>query len=86
MDTITTRTEVAVLFAERDAPPMNLLGPALVRGVVSLIRARQRRQLREPPHLQECGSLISHVNLTRVPEYRAEASTVTGEPSTGEMA
>jgi hypothetical protein len=38
MDTIKMRTEGAVLSAEIAAPPMNLLGPELVRDLVSLIR------------------------------------------------
>ena len=35
--TIAVRREGAVLFAAIDAPPMNLLGPELVRDLVSLI-------------------------------------------------
>jgi enoyl-CoA hydratase/carnithine racemase len=36
-ETITVREEGAVLFAQIAAPPMNLLGPELVRDLVSLI-------------------------------------------------
>jgi enoyl-CoA hydratase/carnithine racemase len=36
--TLNVSTEGAVLFAESSAPPMNLLGPELVRDLVSLIR------------------------------------------------
>ena len=36
--TLLVRSEGAVLFAEISAPPMNLLGPELVRDLVSLIR------------------------------------------------
>ena len=35
--TLTVRKEGAVLFAVIAAPPMNLLGPELVRDLVSLI-------------------------------------------------
>jgi hypothetical protein len=35
--TLNTRTEGAVLFAEINSPPMNLLGTALVTDLVSLI-------------------------------------------------
>src|SRR4029078_12731792 len=38
VDTITTSSEGGVLFAEIVAPPMNLLGPELVRDLVKLIR------------------------------------------------
>ena len=37
-ETLTERNEGAVLIAEIAAPPMNLLGPELVRDLVSLIQ------------------------------------------------
>ena len=37
-ETLNVRREGAVLFAEIAAPPMNLLGPELVRDLVSLIQ------------------------------------------------
>jgi hypothetical protein len=37
-ETLTVRREAAVLFTDIAAPPMNLLGPALVRDLVSLIQ------------------------------------------------
>ena len=37
MSTLNLRAEGSVVFAEIDAPPMNLLGPELVRDVVSVI-------------------------------------------------
>ena len=38
LETLDVRAEGAVLFAEIDVPPMNLLGPELVRDLVSLIQ------------------------------------------------
>ena len=38
LETLTVRKEGAVLLAEINAPPMNLLGPELVRDLVSLIQ------------------------------------------------
>ena len=38
LDTLKVREEGAVMFAEIAAPPMNLLGPELVRDLVSLIQ------------------------------------------------
>ncbi|WP_432850612.1 hypothetical protein ACQPXB_21690 [Amycolatopsis sp. CA-161197] len=38
LETLTVRQENAVLFAGIAAPPMNLLGPDLVRDLVSLIQ------------------------------------------------
>jgi hypothetical protein len=40
-ETLAVRKEGAVLFAEISAPPMNLLGPELVRDLVSLAPRRQ---------------------------------------------
>ena len=37
-ETLNVNCERAVLFAEIAAPPMNLLGPELVRDLVSLIQ------------------------------------------------
>jgi hypothetical protein len=38
INTLKLKTERGVLFAEIAAPPMNLLGPELVRDLVTLIR------------------------------------------------
>ena len=83
METLRTNTEGAVLFAEIAAPPMNLLGPELVRDLVSLIK---RAEADDSLHVVVFKSadpdyFISHVDLTRVSEYRAEAAALTGEPS-----
>jgi enoyl-CoA hydratase/carnithine racemase len=72
-----------VLFVQIAAPPMNLLGPELVRDLVVLIqRAEAEAEVKvlvftsADPHY-----FISHVDLNRVAEYRAEAAKLTGEPS-----
>jgi enoyl-CoA hydratase/carnithine racemase len=84
-ETFAVRREGAVLFAEIAAPPMNLLGTELVRDLVSLIQ-----QAEAEPALQVLvfGSadpdyFISHVDVTRIAEYREEAAKLTGEPSIG---
>jgi enoyl-CoA hydratase/carnithine racemase len=82
-ETLTVRTETSVLFAEIAAPPMNLLGPELVRDLVSLI---QRAEADDAAQVLVFSSadpdyFISHVDLTRVAEYRAEAAKLTGEAS-----
>ncbi len=41
-ETLKPRSEGAVLFVDIEAPPMNLLGPELVRDLVSLIRGKPR--------------------------------------------
>src|ERR1041384_4896408 len=83
LDTLGVREEGAVWFAEIAAPPMNLLGPELVRDLVSLI---QRAEADEVVRVLVFSSadpeyFISHVDLTRIVEYRQEAARLTGEAS-----
>ena len=82
-ETLAVRTEGAVLFAEIAAPPMNLLGPELVRDLVSLI---QRAEADDAIRVLVFTSgdrdyFISHVDVTRIDDYRAEAAKLTGEAS-----
>jgi enoyl-CoA hydratase/carnithine racemase len=82
-ETLTVHREGAVSFAEIDAPPMNLLGPELVRDLVSLI---QRAEADEAVQVLVFSSadpdyFISHVDVTQISEYRAEAAKLTGEAS-----
>src|SRR6187455_1681193 len=83
MDTIRTGVDGAVLFAEIAAPPMNLLGPELVRDLVAVIRLAEGKDgfrvvvftSADPDYF------IAHVDLNRIAEYRAEAAKLTGEAS-----
>ncbi|MDB6011033.1 MAG: hypothetical protein JWL65_3283 [Gammaproteobacteria bacterium] len=82
-ETLRVNTEGAVLVVEIAAPPMNLLGPELVRDLVSLI---QRAEADEAVRVVVFKSadpdyFISHVDLKRVKEYRQEAAKLTGEAS-----
>jgi enoyl-CoA hydratase/carnithine racemase len=82
-ETLAISQEGGVLFVAISAPPMNLLGPELVRDLVSLI---QRAEADDAIRVLVFKSadpdyFISHVDLTRVPEYRAEAAKLTGEAS-----
>jgi enoyl-CoA hydratase/carnithine racemase len=82
-ETLKVRKESAVLFADIAAPPMNLLGPALVRDLVSLIQqAEADSDLKvlvfrsgDPDYF------IPHVDVTRIQQYREEAAKLTGEAS-----
>jgi enoyl-CoA hydratase/carnithine racemase len=84
-ETLKVSREGAVLFVEISAPPMNLMGPELVRDLVSLIqRAEADKGLKvlvfksaDPDYF------ISHVDLTKIKEYREEAAKLTGEASIG---
>jgi enoyl-CoA hydratase/carnithine racemase len=86
-ETLRVHEEGAALFAEIAAPPMNLLGPALVRDLVSFIR-----QAEVDPAIQvvvftstDPDYFISHVDVTRIAEYRDATASLTGEPSLGLM-
>src|SRR5215469_10316023 len=82
-ETLNLKREDAVLFIQIAVPPMNLLGPELVRDLVTLIRhAEADNTLRvlvfksvDPDYF------ISHVDVTKIQEYREEAARLTGEPS-----
>ena len=86
-ETLTTSQEGGVLFAEIAAPPMNLLGPELVRDLVSLIQSAEADDAVRVLVFKSADPdyFISHVDLTRVTEYRAEAAKLTGEASIGLM-
>src|SRR4029453_7639052 len=64
---------------------MNLLGTELVRDLVSLI---QRAETDEACHVLVFTSadpdyFISHVDVTRISEYREQAAKLTGDASIG---
>jgi enoyl-CoA hydratase/carnithine racemase len=75
-ETLTVRQEEAVLFAEIAAPPMNLQGPELVRDLVSLIRAAEADGAVRVVVFTSADPdyFISHVDVTRIAENRAEAA------------
>jgi enoyl-CoA hydratase/carnithine racemase len=82
-DTLNVRADGGALFVEISAPPMNLLGPELVRDLVTLIKNAEA-----DPSVKvlvfssaDPSYFISHVDLTKVAAYRAEAAKLTGEPS-----
>jgi enoyl-CoA hydratase/carnithine racemase len=83
LETLAVREEGPVLFAEIAAPPMNLLGPELVRDLVSLI---ERAEADDACRVLVFTSadpdyFISHVDVTRIAEYRAETARLVGEAS-----
>jgi enoyl-CoA hydratase/carnithine racemase len=82
-ETLNVRQEGGVLFADIAAPPMNLLGPELVRDLVSLIRHAEADDAARVLVFTSADPdyFISHVDLTRITEYRAEAAKLTGEAS-----
>jgi enoyl-CoA hydratase/carnithine racemase len=84
-ETLKVRKDGGVLFADIAAPPMNLLGPALVRDLVSLIQRAEADDAVNVLVLKSADPdyFISHVDVTKIAEYRQEAAKLTGEASIG---
>ncbi len=82
-ETFKVHREDAVLFVEISAPPMNLLGPELVRDLVSLIQYAEADDTVQVLVFRSADPdyFISHVDVTRIKEYREEAAKLTGEAS-----
>ena len=82
-ETVQVRNEGAVLFAEIAAPPMNLLGPELVRDLVSLIQQAEADDALQVLVFSSADPdyFISHVDVTRIKQLREEAAKLTAEAS-----
>jgi enoyl-CoA hydratase/carnithine racemase len=86
-ETLNVRNEGAVLFAEIAAPPMNLVGPELVRDLVSLIQSAEADDACRVLVFKSADPdyFISHVDVTRIGAYREAAAKLTGEASIGQL-
>jgi enoyl-CoA hydratase/carnithine racemase len=84
-ETLRVSREGAVLFAHIAAPPMNLLGPELVRDLVSLIQQAEADDALKVLVFRSADAdyFISHVDVTQIQKYREEAAKLTGEASIG---
>jgi enoyl-CoA hydratase/carnithine racemase len=82
-EVLKSRSEGKVLFAEVDAPPINLLGPGFVRDMVSLIKVLDKGDEYKVVVFSSSNPdyFIPHVDVTKIAEYRAIAAELTGEPS-----
>lgn len=82
-ETLNVRQEGTVLFAEIAAPTMNLLGTELVRDLVSLIQTAEADEAIQVLVFKSADPdyFISHVDVTRIAEYREEEAKLTGDPS-----
>jgi enoyl-CoA hydratase/carnithine racemase len=83
LETLTVQREKAVLVVEIAAPPMNLLGPELVGDLVSLIQQAEADESVKVLVFKSADPdyFISHVDVTKVQQYRAQAARLTGEAS-----
>jgi enoyl-CoA hydratase/carnithine racemase len=84
-ETLKVRMDGGVLFVHITAPPMNLLGPALVRDLVSLIAQAEADDSIKVLVFKSADPdyFIAHVDVTRIAEYRQEAAKLVGEASIG---
>jgi enoyl-CoA hydratase/carnithine racemase len=87
LETLNVHREASVVFAEIAAPPMNLLGPELVRDLVTVIQQAEASEVVRVLVFSSADPdyFIPHVDITRIPEYRNEAARLAGEPSLGLM-
>ena len=83
LETLIVRKEGRVLFVEIEAPPMNLLGAELIRDLVSLIQRAEADDAVQVLVFKSADPdyFISHVDVTRIKQYREEAAKLTGEAS-----
>jgi len=74
------RSDEAVLGVVIDAPPMNLIGPELVRDLVTLLSELESDQDTRVMVLESADPeyFVPHVDLTKVAEYTAEAAKAGG--------
>src|SRR5262245_59270787 len=86
-ETLTVWKEAAVVFVEISPPPMNLLAPAMVRDLVSLIQHAEADDSVQVLVFRSADPdyFIPHVYVNQIKEYRAEAAKLTGEASIGLM-
>src|SRR5215813_9619935 len=84
-ETLKVSREGAVLFVDIAVPPMNLLGPELVRDLVALIQQAEADNVVKVLVFRSADPdyFISHVDVTRIEEYREEAAKLVGEASIG---
>ena len=84
-ETLTVGNAGGVLFVEINAPPMNLLGPPLVRDLVCLLEQAEADDAIKVLVFKsgDPDYFIAHVDVTRIAEYREATAKLTGEASLG---
>ncbi|WP_206240052.1 enoyl-CoA hydratase/isomerase family protein [Novosphingobium terrae] len=86
-ETLALEEKGAALFVTIGAPPMNMLGPEMVRDLVKLIQVLDKGELFKVVVFKSADPdfFISHVDVTKIVAYRKEAAALTGEASIGLM-
>lgn len=84
-ETLKVHQDKAVLLVEISAPPMNLLGPELIRDLVSLIQRAEADDTVQVIVFKSADPdyFISHVDVTRIKENREAATKLDGDASIG---
>ncbi len=84
-DAVTAEARGSVLYVTIHSPPINLLGPALVADLVTLIEYADTPDSYPVIVFTSADPefFIPHVDVNRVAEYRHVASRLTGEASLG---
>jgi enoyl-CoA hydratase/carnithine racemase len=87
LETLNILREGAVLFADINAPPMNLQGPELIRDLVSLIQQAEADETVKVLVFKSADPdyFIAHVDVTRIKENREAAAKLDGAASIGLM-
>ncbi len=82
-EVLKVKDEENVLFAAIDSPPINLLGPGLVRDLIKLIKILDQGDKYKVVVFSSANPdyFIPHVDVTKIAEYRTIAAELTGEPS-----
>jgi enoyl-CoA hydratase/carnithine racemase len=80
LETIRTRLRARVLSATFDAPPMNMIGPEMVRDLIALLeRAENDDEIRVVVFdSADPDFFIPHVDVTKIAEYTAEVAKAGG--------
>jgi enoyl-CoA hydratase/carnithine racemase len=83
LKTIRTRIDSGVLFATFDNPPINLIGPELVRDVIDLLdHLEQDQDVRVVVFASADEEFfLPHVDIARVAEYTKETVRISGSAS-----
>jgi enoyl-CoA hydratase/carnithine racemase len=83
LQTIRTRIDSGVVFATFDNPPINLIGPELVRDLIDLLdRLEQDQDVRVVVFASADEEFFSpHVDIARVAEYTEETARISGSAS-----
>jgi enoyl-CoA hydratase/carnithine racemase len=79
-ETIRTRVEDGVLFAAFDSPPLNLIGPALVRDLIDLLDELDRGdEVRVVVFSSAVPDyFMAHVDIAKIAEYTKETLRIGG--------